>query len=389
MTSTARDQVHRVPIAAKLRIPGLEDVNGDVLKGSMETEARQSCRGRHGEERERARFRVAFGCSGGAACEAGGPAERSRGPCSRVIRVQLAVGVMRADRRESTEHRGGIGLNSEGATMRRLGGGREEERVTRRGGKLGGGGASKAMAGLAAAGSSPSPNAVAWPRAPRPAPQLDAPRSPPACPLPASRPPAGSRSGTSVRFVFVPRSRAARRLHPGPSRLSWVRVSGEEGLSPLSIRRGFEVGGRRQLSTCVSPRRRELLRSSFGRRLPSIRRVPSAASGARYVFLSEGRAAHGWQQPSPGAAETCPGAGSLRSPAGPAAARAAPTAGGWRARSTRRRDVQTRAPRCVGVRLLGSPCPPRSLLTPARAVGGGVFSVGRRPRGDPGAPLAQ
>lgn len=187
----------------------------------------------------------------------------------------------------------------------------------------------------------------------------------------------------------MPRSRAARRLHPGPSRLSWVRVSGEEGLSPLSIRRGFEVGGRRQLSTCVSPRRRELLRSSFGRRLPSIRRVPSAASGARYVLLSEGRAAHGWQQPSPGAAETCPGAGSLRSPAGPTAARAAPTAGGWRARSTRHRDVQTRAPRCVGVRLLGSPCPPRSLLTPARAVGGGVFSVGRRPRGDPGAPLAQ
>lgn len=225
-------------------------------------------------------FESPFGCSGGAACEAGGPAERSRGPCSRVIRVQLAVGVMRADRRESTEHRGGIGLNSEGATMRRLGGGREEERVTRRGGKLGGGGASKATAGLAAAGSSPSPNAVAWPRAPRPAPQLDAPRSPPACPLPASQPPAGSRSGTSVRFVFVPRSRAARRLHPGPSRLSWVRVSGEEGLSPLSIRRGFEVGGRRQLSTCVSPRRRELLRSSFGRRLPSIRRVPSAASGA-------------------------------------------------------------------------------------------------------------
>lgn len=298
--------------------------------------------------------------------------------------MQLAVGVMRADRRESTEHRGGIGLNSEGATMRRLGGGREEERVTRRGGKLGGGGVSKATAGLAAAGSSPSPNAVAGPRALCPSLTRPAPR-----PLPASQPPAGSRSGTSVHFVFVPRSRAARRLHPGPSRLSWVRVSGEEGLSPLSIRRGFEVGGRRQLSTCVSPRRRELLRSSFGRRLPSIRRVPSAASGARYVLLSEGRAAHGWQQPSPGAAETCPGAGSLRSPAGPAAARAAPTAGGWRVHSTRRHDVQTRAPRCVGVRLLGSPCPPRSLLTPARAVGGGVFSVGRRPRGDPGAPLAQ
>lgn len=60
VTSTARDQGHRVPIAAKLRIPGLEDVNGDALKGSMETEARRSCRGRHGEERERARFRVAF-----------------------------------------------------------------------------------------------------------------------------------------------------------------------------------------------------------------------------------------------------------------------------------------------------------------------------------------
>lgn len=185
VTSTARDQGHRVPIAAKLRIPGLEDVNGDALKGSMETEARRSCRGRHGEERERARFRVAFGCSGGAACEAGGPAERSRGPCSRVIRVQLAVGVMRADRRESTEHRGGIGLNSEGATMRRLGGGREEERVTRRGGKLGGGGASKATAGLAAAGSSPSPNAVAWPRALRPS--LTCPAGLPAACLPATR----------------------------------------------------------------------------------------------------------------------------------------------------------------------------------------------------------
>lgn len=187
VTSTARDQGHRVPIAAKLRIPGLEDVNGDALKGSMETEARRSCRGRHGEERERARFRVAFGCSGGAACEAGGPAERSRGPCSRVIRVQLAVGVMRADRRESTEHRGGIGLNSEGATMRRLGGGREEERVTRRGGKLGGGGVSKATAGLAAAGSSPSPNAVAWPRALRPSLTRPAPRRPARC-LPPSHP---------------------------------------------------------------------------------------------------------------------------------------------------------------------------------------------------------
>lgn len=123
--------------------------------------------------------------------------------------MQLAVGVMRADPRESTEHRGGIGRHSEGATMRRLGGGREEERVTRRGGKLGGGGVSKATAGLAAAGSSPSPNAVAWPRALRPSLTRPAPR-----PLPASQPPAGSRSGTSVRFVFVPRSRAARRLHP-------------------------------------------------------------------------------------------------------------------------------------------------------------------------------
>lgn len=69
--------------------------------------------------------------------------------------------------------------------MRRLGGGREEERVTRRGGKLGGGGASKATAGLAAAGSSPSPNAVAGPRAL--CPSLMRPAGLPAACLPATR----------------------------------------------------------------------------------------------------------------------------------------------------------------------------------------------------------